>query len=277
MRSVPSFSPDGKLLAAAQSVRWLSSQVWDAATGGTRGLLLQVHRRRVVRDASFSPDGKRLAACGDRGIRIWDVASRETQATWPSDSRARHVPGLQPGRQAPGDGGLEGSVELWDTATGQRVQTFKGHFGPVHAMAFSPDGARLATGGADGTLRLWDATGRRDAVSIPKDGLLAGVPKSPQLSPDGQTLLTGFRVGRRRPSGSGTPRPAEPRCGPIEFPQGRSPSRLDRRRETSVPGGRGQDRHRPGRRVRQGGPHVPDRCRDRPGLVQVLPARPQSR
>src|SRR5262249_11853242 len=142
----------------------------------------------VVWDAAFSPDGKRLAACANKGIRIWDVASRETQATWPSDSRASTRLAFSPDGKRLATGGMEGMVELWDAAGGRRVQTFKGHFGSVSAMAFSPDGARLATGGADGALRLWDATARRDAVSIPKEGVSPG--ELPELSPDGQTLLT---------------------------------------------------------------------------------------
>ena len=44
------------------------------------------HPTGTLWDAVFSPDGKRLAACGTKGIRIWDVASRETRATWPSES-----------------------------------------------------------------------------------------------------------------------------------------------------------------------------------------------
>ena len=133
-------------------------------------------------DVAFSPDGKRLAACANKGIRIWDVASRETQATWPSDSRGSPGLAFSPDGKRLATGGFEGLVELWDTATGQKVQTFKGHFGPVHAMAFSPDGTRLATGCTDGTLRLWDATARRDAVSVPKDGAVAPG-KNPSSAP----------------------------------------------------------------------------------------------
>ena len=265
----PTFSPDGKLLAAiAQHSAFV--KVWDAATGH-EVFSGQLTDGQNVADVAFSPDGKRLAACGGGGeIRIWDVASRETPVTWPSQSRYGDCLAFSPDGKRLAVGGSEGMVELWDTATGQRVQTFKGHFGLVDTLAFSPDGTRLATGSVDGTLRLWDTTTRRDSVSIPKAAFSArGLF---QLSPDGQTLLTGFECGRAK---------APPVLGHRDGRAARRPDRasaargergLDRRRETSVPRGLRQDHPRRGRRVREGGPHVPDRCRR-----QCLPHRGESR
>ncbi len=147
-------------------------------------------------DVAFGPDGTRLAACGNKGVRIWGVANREVQATWPSQSWFIECLAFSPDGKRLATGGAEGIVELWDTATGQKVQTFRGHLGSVETLAFGPDGTRLATGGADGTLRLWDTTARRDAISITKDGLSAT--EIPALSPDGQTLLTGFYFGQAK-------------------------------------------------------------------------------
>jgi WD40 repeat protein len=213
--ATPSFSPDGKLLAARDGPSGLV-KVWDAATG-QEVFTCQYTDGPVVWDVAFSPDGKRLAACGSKGIRIWDVASRETPATWPSESRLNQCLAFSPDGNRLAVGGIEGMVDVWDTATGQTVQTFKGHFGPVYAIAFSPDGTRLATGGSDGTLRLWDATARPDAVSVPKDGPLGM--EFPYLSPDGQTLLTGFKSGVRRPLRLWDTATGQPRGGPIELPQ----------------------------------------------------------
>src|SRR5262249_10819619 len=71
------FSPDGKLLAA--TIQWMALvKVWDAATGH-EVFSCKYTDGRAVWDAVFSPDGKLLAACGVRGIRFWDLASRETQ------------------------------------------------------------------------------------------------------------------------------------------------------------------------------------------------------
>jgi WD40 repeat protein len=213
--SSPAFSPDGGLLAV-NVPRSALFKVWDAATGHER-FACQYTRGHTMWAAVFSPDGKRLAACGTRGIRIWDLASRESPVTWPSDSDFGYCLAFSPNGKRLAMGGAEGLAELWDTATGQKVQSFKGHFGPVNALAFSPDGTRLATGGADGTLRLWDMKARRDAVSIPQDG--PSTPEFPMLSPDGLTLLTDFAAGTGRRARLWHTATGEPRCGPIELPQ----------------------------------------------------------
>jgi WD40 repeat protein len=213
--SAAAFSPDGRLLAV-NDWRMAHVKVCDAATGH-EVFTCQYTRGHVVLAAAFSPDGKRLAACGTQGIRIWDLASRETPVTWPSDSGSANCLAFSPDGKRLAMGGVEGLLELWNSATGQKVQTFKGHFGPVSALAFSPDGSFLATGGADGTLRLWDTTARQDAVSIARDG--SSLLEIPALSPDGLTLLTDYGEGRRRRPRLWDTATGEPRGGPIELPQ----------------------------------------------------------
>ena len=209
------FSPDGTLLAGTAALIGLV-QVWDAETGREVFSCRYTDGRAVI-NASFSPDGRRLAACGARGIHIWDVASRETRATWPSGPGLCFCLAFSPDGRRLATGNADGTVEVWDTAGGQKTQTLKGHFGVVSAIAFSPDGARLASGGADGTLRLWNATARPDAVSISKDGLFAT--EFPELSSNGQTLLTGLEWGARRPLQLWDAATGQVRSGPIELPQ----------------------------------------------------------
>jgi WD40 repeat protein/serine/threonine protein kinase len=213
--SAAAFSPDGRLLAF-NDWRMARVKVCDAATGH-EAFTCQYNRGQLVLAAAFSRDGKRLAGCGTQGIRIWDLASRETPVTWPADSGSGSCLAFSPDGKRLAMGGVEGLVELWDSATSQKVQTFKGHVGPVNALAFSPDGARLATGGADGTLRILDTAARRDAVSIPQDG--SSLLEIPALSPDGLTLLTDYAQGKGRRPRLWDTSTGEPRCGPIELPQ----------------------------------------------------------
>ncbi len=211
----PSFSPDGGLLAAPD-YRLGLVKVWDVATR-SEAFTCDFSEGGFLWGAAFSPDGKRLAACANKGIRIWDVDSRATQATWSSDSKAARGLAFSPDGNRLATGSIEGLVELWDTETGQKVQVFKGHFGTVYLLAFSPDSTRLATGGADGTVRVWDVASRRDTVSAPKDG--QSYSELPELSPDGQALLTDYGSGVRRRLRFWDTTTGQPRCGPIELPQ----------------------------------------------------------
>ena len=170
---------------------------------------------------AFSPDGKRLAACGYKGIRIWDVASRETQAAWPSDSKVGSCLAFSPDGKRLATVSFEGMVELWDTAGGQKIQSFKGHFGRrPRRWPSSPDGYGLATGGADGTLRpLGRDRGGGTAFRSPGDGVDIRDPNGAGSVRTARPLLTGSSTrGERGPSGSGTPRRAI-RAGPIELRQ----------------------------------------------------------
>ncbi len=161
--NAPELSPDGKLLAFPEFLQSVV-RVFDAATG--REAFSCKFGGGSVRHAVFSPDGRRLAACGDGGIQLWDVATREAVATWPTASFLADFLAYSPDGSRLAVGTFGGSLELWDTRTGQRAAMFNGHAGAIRSVAFSPDGTRLASGGLDGTVRVWDAIGRHDPVRL---------------------------------------------------------------------------------------------------------------
>jgi WD40 repeat protein/serine/threonine protein kinase len=208
----PSFSSDGKYLAAAMTNQGVV-KVWDALTGAEAYSCKYADGR--VNAPTFSPDGKRLAACGENGVQVWDTATHQPVATWRSGSNYGIGMAISPDGKRLATGSIEGIVELWHTGTGQMLRTFKGHAGNVERLAFSPDGTRLATGGADGTLRVWDSTERRDALSLPKAGFTL---EFPDLSPDGQTVVTRVTLGGKdvRLWDAAT---GEPRGGRIDLPE----------------------------------------------------------
>ena len=127
------FSPDGKLLAAAQANGYV--RLWNTATGQPVGapLLASTSPQSYVAGVAFSPDGKLLATAGDDGtVRLWN----------------------------PVTGQPVGAPLIASTGPGNYV----------HGVAFSPDGKLLASADGDGTVRLWNpATGSPSALPSSPD------------------------------------------------------------------------------------------------------------
>jgi WD40 repeat protein len=206
----PEFSPDGTLVAVVDYGQRVV-KVFEVATA--REAFSCKYGEGRVSHAVFSPDGKRLAACGERGLRLWDVASRELVATWPTATNVGYFLAYSPDGRHLALGGIEGAVELWNTGTGRKVATFNGHAGLVRMVAFSPDGIRLASAGVDGTLRVWDTTGRRESVPLSSNDSNTYL----ALSPDGQTVFTLIVMGKSIRFWDATT--GEPRGEPIPIDQ----------------------------------------------------------
>lgn len=105
----------------------------------------------------FSPDGERIAVCGNQGsgcIRVFDVATgmllqnfvlpgEGFRLAWHPKSRllAANCPPI--------------GLRLWDTETGELLQSF-----PISSISdtvvFHPKGDVLLSGGWDGYTRVWD-------------------------------------------------------------------------------------------------------------------------
>ena len=113
--------------------------------------------------AFFSPDGKYIAAAGEkRQIALWTSKN----ALWNSEDqidvkkweahrgRIWNI-AFSPDSKQIASGGDDGSVQIWDL-TGQQLAKFQGHSGPVRSVRFTADGKQLVSSGDDGTTRLWN-------------------------------------------------------------------------------------------------------------------------
>jgi WD40 repeat protein/tetratricopeptide (TPR) repeat protein len=162
------FSPDGQRLASAGS-HWVNRQgnlqvlhgltVWDLRTGEELLALGDPGDTQLggLRDAAFSPDGRRLALSGKRGVRVWETPDLADPITVNVEDFVHGVAFSADGRLL-AVGTLNGAVKIYDTGTGQERLTLKKPTSGngVARLAFSGDGRRLVTAAGRDLLQLWD-------------------------------------------------------------------------------------------------------------------------
>ena len=183
------FSPDGKLIAAADGNG--SSYLWNVATGTITATVKDPDSSGVSVDA-FSPDGSALSAADGNGSAYqWSTSTWKLASTFTDPSSK----GLIASNFSP-DGGLlatadlNGTSYLWNLSTGKMAGSYvdQSSMG-VNFVAFSPDGTLLAAADQDGSSYLWNvATGQ--VSEIVPDPNSKGV-ISVEFSPDGKLLLAG--------------------------------------------------------------------------------------
>ncbi len=138
------FAADSQRLATGSDD---GARVWDAA--GKKVAFLA--GAGAVRAVALTADGKRLATGGgDRTVRLWDVASRESRGAWgghtgPIGALAFDLAGRVLASAE------DQTVRLWELPTGKVLHTLTNRHdatGPVRALAFSAGRDGLVVGGA---------------------------------------------------------------------------------------------------------------------------------
>jgi WD40 repeat protein/serine/threonine protein kinase len=147
------FSPREDLLAATGSE---GGPVWLYDTVTRKPLQTLTGHEIDASDASFSPDGSRLASSDWSGmLRLWDVARRAPLAAVKAHDTNIHRISFSPNGQVLATASADQTVRLWDAVTLRCLAALK-HGGQVYGIAFSPSGTRLAAACGDRTVRLWD-------------------------------------------------------------------------------------------------------------------------
>jgi WD40 repeat protein len=134
------WSPDGSSLASAVVSIGKdpgSVQVWDAVTGS----LIRSFEQVSIYHVSFSPDGQMLAAAGESGVLVWNLADgRELSNIDPGYGGARLI-AFSPDSHIFAYA-YKATVNLLEMPGGQAVYTLQ-HAEDVMDFIFLPDGRSL--------------------------------------------------------------------------------------------------------------------------------------
>jgi len=205
------FSPDGSLLAVAETTR--ASDQWSGVFEG--GVLLidlpsgeeistltghaVVSMARRVSTIAISPDGRLLASGGgDLAVILWDLSTRSKVRTLlggdvPVSTDVRDVTFSPDGSTLAVVDSI-GFPSLWNTATGQPVpgfEPFGGESNLVVEVAFSPDGRLMAGAGGQGSVLMMDAASGRIVEELGSGARVVSV----AFAPSGEAIAAGREDG----------------------------------------------------------------------------------
>lgn len=159
-------------------------QLWNIETGAPVGGPFEgsPEADRI----ELSPDGRYLAAAGDKTVRLWNTET----GTPIGDPMTGHTADFSSIRFDAGGTRLlthsPDSVRLWDLRTGAMIKEIRSR--GIWSVAMAPDGSRFVTG-EDTSLRRWEVrTGEQ--LGPPMEGHTAMV-RSLAISADSRYIVSG--------------------------------------------------------------------------------------
>ena len=187
------FSPDGSLLAVAGFHEIL---LWKGDGSELIARLVGLSER--VQTVRFSPDGKKLAACGGRPaqmgeVQIWDVAKRTLIMSAPVGFDTVYGVSWSPDGKMVSFGCPDNAVRAINADTGEQVLQQTSHNDWVLDTVFTHKGDQLVSVGRDMSAKLTEVATQRfiDNISSITPGALRGGLQSVDRHPQRDEFLVG--------------------------------------------------------------------------------------
>lgn len=118
--------------------------------------ILNGHRGHVD-DVVFSPDGARLASCGeDMSVRLWSTSTGELLRTLTGHTGATLGVDFSYDGQMVASCSEDKTIRLWDAHSGKELRILTGHNSAVWSVAFSPSNVLLASCSNDERVLIWE-------------------------------------------------------------------------------------------------------------------------
>ncbi|MBW2277126.1 MAG: PQQ-binding-like beta-propeller repeat protein [Deltaproteobacteria bacterium] len=181
---VVSFSPNGKLIAAA--IRGGVMRVWDVSTGQQRGPSFE-HSDEVF-DIAWAPDDEHLAVgLRDGRLLVWHVDSDQAQWIAIGHHGAINDVAWSPTGTKIATTGADGNVHIWEPAAARPSITLHGCAGRAGSVAWNPSGTRLAIANPMGAIAIVDSANGERLIEVELEAKRAMIVRL-DWSPDGATL-----------------------------------------------------------------------------------------
>ena len=133
------FSPDGKYIVRANQNNVLF--LFDVVSGSVIREFPQF--RSQMRDAIFTPDGKKLITSFDK-TEIWDVSTGKKTGELPGDAGQVNSFDISKDGNLLIGGSSEGGIILWNLRNGEMTGNLKGRTSALHSVGLSSDNTIFA-------------------------------------------------------------------------------------------------------------------------------------